>query len=418
MDYQRRLIDGVLDELFEELPAILLDGPKAVGKTTTALQRCATEKRLDIPTDLARAVADSRWVVEETKPILIDEWQSAAPSWNEIKRAVDADNRGKQYLLTGSLPPQGTHSGAGRISALRMRPLAFAERDLEEPTVSFTALLEGNGEVRGETRWGYDGYLHEIERSGFPGLRNLSSRPRRAALDGYITRIVDSDVRELGRNLRKPASMLSWLTAYAAATATTAKWESIRVAASDGDSNSLSKPALIAFRDALTRLRILDELPTWVPSRNHFVRVGQSGKHFLADPALALRLLDQSTKHLYLDALPGPEQRDRPLVGRLFEALVALSVRTHAETNYGQAFHFRDARGLREIDIVVEREDGKLLPIEVKLGNVVTTADLRHLKWFKEQLGEAVIDLVVVYTGTYAYRMEGVAIVPLSLLGA
>lgn len=415
MAYHRRLVDKVLDEVFPSLPAVLLDGPKAVGKTTTAAQRANTIRDFQDEADRAKTLADPAWTLSGQHPILIDEWQRVPDVWSQVKQAVDKDFTGGQFLLTGSLPNTSTHSGAGRITAIRMRPLSFAERNVASPTISFTDLLAGKAEVAGESSYQVNDYLHEIARSGFFGIRDLEGRSLRLALDGYIERVIDSDLPEMGIT-KRPASLLSWLRSYAAATATVAKWETIRDAANSGSGQTPSRSSVAPYRDALVRLRILDELPAWSPTNNQLVRVGSASKHFLADPALALRLLAQDAKTLEDSKNFASQGLDKPLAGRMFEALVALSIRTYGETQFAKAMHFRDPRGLHEIDLIIEREDGKVLAIEVKLANTIQDKDLRQLNWLRAQLGDQLIDSAVIYTGKHAYRQDGVAIIPFALL--
>ena len=419
MDYRKRCIDTQILELFSELPALLIEGPKAVGKTTTAMQHASTIRRLDDPAQALRARAEIDWLFEAPKPILIDEWQRVPESWDAVKRAVDADRSASQYIFTGSLPDSSTHSGAGRITSLRMRPLSFAERGLETPQISLAQLLNDEAtHLNAETIIGLNDYCNQIASSGFPGYQGLAGRALKAELDSYIQRIIDTDLAERGVKVRKPATMRAWLQAYAAATATTATWESIRDSANYGSGNTPAKTTVLPFRDALTRLAILDELPAWTPSKNQFKRVGLASKHYLADPALAARLLGHDATTLQLANSPKDSSTDAPLVGRLFEALVALSVRVYADANFANTFHYRDGLGRHEVDLIVQREDGKFLAIEVKLGNKVESKDYRHLNWLAQELPDQIIDRVVIYTGKYAYRENGVAIIPLALLGA
>jgi uncharacterized protein len=418
MTYQRRTVDELLDELMPSLPAILLDGPKAVGKTTTALERAQTVRNLDLEAERARGVADPAWLVSGAAPILIDEWHRVPEVWSEVKRAVDANYAGGQFLLTGSMPDLGTHSGAGRISTIRMRPLSLSERNVTASPISFRKLLQGEAEIAGETSFTIEDYSRELMQSGFPAIRTLEGAALRRALDGYIERIIDADVPEMGLSVRKPASLRAWLTSYAAATATTASWEKIRDAANSGSKDAPAKTTVIPYRDALTRLRILDELPAWLPTRNQFVVASQSPKHFLADPALAMRLLNFDSESIQTAAGSGSAKQDTPLLGRLFEALATLGVRTYADASHSKVMHFRDAAGRREVDIIVERSDGRILPIEVKLGNTIHDRDLKHLKWLASELGEDLVDSVVLYSGSHAYRKDGIAIIPLAMLSA
>ena len=154
--YVRRVVDAELDTLFPELPAILLDGPKGVGKTATALRRAATVWRLDSAPQRAIALADSQVVVGAEPPVLLDEWQRVPDVWDAVKRAVDAKPSGGQFLLTGSAPTTGTHSGAGRITSVRMRPLTLPERGVSRPTVSMAACSAGKGpRSAGRAGWGW-----------------------------------------------------------------------------------------------------------------------------------------------------------------------------------------------------------------------------------------------------------------------
>lgn len=403
--YQERAIDKLIAELLPSLPAILLDGPKAIGKTTTALQWSKSNFRLDLDDQRIPVEASPEIILSGRKPILVDEWQKVPQTWTVIKHLVDSDYSGGQFLLTGSMPDASMHSGAGRIVSIRMRPLSFAERNLQTPSIKFSELLAGTADIQGTSNINLQQYCEEILQSGFPAIRNLSGAAHRASLNGYIDRIIDADMKSAGHNVRRPASLRNWLRSYAAATGTTASWETIRDAASSGSSETPSKSAAIPYRDVLARLRILDSLPPWIPSHNLLSQASQSEKHYLADPALVMRIMDLDTTN------------HGPMLGRLFEALAVLSIRTYATTSHSESFHFRDVRGRKEIDLIIKRPDGKILAVEIKLGDSVHETDFKHLRWIKEQLGDSVIDLVVINTGKFAYRKDGIAVIPLSLLG-
>lgn len=266
MAYLRRIIDDELDELLPALPAIALEGAKGVGKTETALQRAATVYRLDDPAQQAIAEADPNQLLRGERPILLDEWQRVPAIWDAVRRAVDAGAEPGSFLLTGSANPghPQTHSGAGRVVTVRIRPLSLAERGLEDPTVSLRTLLKGSRpDVQGGTNVTLSDYTREIVGSGFPGLLHLSKRPLRTQLDGYLNRIVDTDFAELGQLVRRPQILRRWMTAYAAATATTATYETIRDAATPGEGDKPAKSTTIPYRDTLERLWIVDPIPAW-----------------------------------------------------------------------------------------------------------------------------------------------------------
>lgn len=417
--YVRRVVDDELDELFAQLPAILLDGPKGVGKTATALQRCRTVRRLDVGADRSVVEADPTIVATGEPPSLVDEWQRVPAVWDAVRRLVDEDPSGGRFLLTGSAPTGGTHSGAGRITGLRMRPLSLFERRLCDTTVSFRDLLDGNRPaVAGRSPLGLGDYVDEIVAGGFPGMRHLTGRAILRQLDSYLETIVDRDLPEVGFTVRRPATVKAWLRAYAAATATTASWEKIRDASTSGISDKPAKTTTIPYTELLTGLRVLDPIEAWLPTNNHLAALTAAPKHHLADPALAARLLDRSRQHL----LAGDEgnlgvPRDGTLLGGLFESLAALSIRTFAQSADARTCHLRTQGGRHEIDLIVERGSG-VLALEVKLSGTVDDRDVRHLIWLRDQLGNDVIDTAVLTTGPDAYRRrDGVAVIPLALLG-
>ena len=353
-------------------PSGALTVAKGVGKTATASQSATTVHALDVPDQRALAEADPARLLEDPPPVLLDEWQFVPELWDRVRRAVDAGADPGQFLLTGSSSPveRGTHSGAARIVSLRMRPLALAERVDEAPTVSLAELLRGERPViNGSSAMGLEDYTDEILRSGLPGLRGLEGRSLRRQLDAYVQRIVDRDFPELGHPLRNPALLRRWVAAYAAATATSTSFEKVRAAASGRAEVQPAKTTVQAYRDVLERLFVLDDLPAWRHTRNRIAQLALPPKHHLADPALAARLLGASREALLRGESPGPSiPRDGTLLGALFESLVTLSVRVYAQAAEARVGHLRTRGGRHEVDLIVERDDGKVVAIEVKLG--------------------------------------------------
>lgn len=427
MQYVRRVLDDRLDRMLSDLPAIAIEGPKAVGKTRTAGQRARSTVQLDDLAEVSLLAADPDRLRRLPTPLLIDEWQKHPPVWDQVRRAVDDGAPAGSFLLTGSATPTSapTHSGAGRIVRLRMRPMSLAERHLTAPTVSIADLLTGSTPtVHGDSSVSVADYAEEIVASGFPGIRTRSSAARRDALDGYLDAIVEHDFAELGHVVRRPASLRAWLSAFAAATSTTSSYNAVLDAATAGQSDKPAKTTTIAYRDTLARMWVLDEVPAWAGSRNHLLNLTQSPKHHLADPALAARILGVDPGALLRSpgagagAHPRATPRDGTLLGALFESLVTLSVRTYAEAARARVHHLRTPRGDHEVDLVLTRDDGAVVAIEVKLAPTVDDADVRHLRWLRDRLGTDLLDAVVVTTGPGAYRRrDGIAVVPAALLG-
>lgn len=419
--YLRRIADDEMDQLIDSLPAIALEGAKGVGKTATAVRRARSIRALDDPATREIVAADPSRVVTGEAPILIDEWQRVPESWDLVRRAVDAGAGPGSFLLTGSATPAAdTHSGAGRIVRLRMRPLTLAERGLQTPSVSLADLLRGDRPpIAGGGALTLQGYASAICDSGFPGLRRLEGRALRAQLDGYLDRIIDRDFAEMGLAIRNPAGLRRWMTAHAAATATAASYETIRDAATAGEREKPAKTTVMPYRDILERLWIIDPVPAWLPTRNHIARLGAAPKHHLVDPALAARLLGADVEALIEGRSLGPPiARDTTLLGQLFESLAALTVRVCAQAAEAAVRHLRTHSGDHEVDFIVERGDHRVVAIEAKLARTPDERSVRHLNWLRGRIGDDMLDAVILTTGSDAYRRDdGIAVVPLALLG-
>ncbi|MFN8668157.1 MAG: hypothetical protein U0164_13345 [Gemmatimonadaceae bacterium] len=242
--YTPRIVDAEIDELMSGLAAVAIEGAKGVGKTASAVRRAKTVYRLDEETQRQLVSASPAVALKSSPPVLLDEWQRLPLVWDAVRRAVD--------------------EGAGRLgtNAPHVARRTRARVDLTQ-------------------------YATEIVASGFPGIRGLQGRARRAQLDGYLERVVNRDFHEAGHAVRKPDALRRWMTAYAAASATTTPMTKFRDAATSGDGQSATEPTILSYRDVLERLYVLDPLPGWMPSRNHLARLVQAPRHHLADPALA-----------------------------------------------------------------------------------------------------------------------------------
>lgn len=414
MGYQVRSIDRLLDRFLAEVPAYALDGPKGVGKTATASRRAAHVWNMELEEHRAHLAAQRDFASLPAGTLFIDEWQNLPDSWNAVRRAVDNGASGGRFLLAGSASPRlsgGTHSGAGRILSARMRPMGLHEREATHPTVSLSQMLLAEGaEVSGRSDFSLGDYYDATVGSGLPGLHQRPARIRQQYLDFYLQRIVDRDMPDLGFTVRRPTQLRRWMAAYAAASSTTTTLARIAAAAGE-DGEAPAKSTTLAYREHLTQLWILDPLEAWSPAQNPFKRLQQGPKHQLADPGLAARLMGLSARHL---ATP----RHADAAGRLFESLATLTVRSIAEAEGAKVGHLRTHDSREEIDLVVEGDEGQIVAIEVKLAPDVRDQDVRHLKWLRERMPDDVVDMMIVSTGEFAYRRaDGVAVVPLALLG-
>lgn len=422
MSYRNRVVDDLLDDLFPHLAAIALEGAKGVGKTATASQRANTILSLDVPGQRETLAADLGYITQVRPPVLIDEWQLEPTVWDRVRRAVDDNNAGGQFLLAGSAgvaPGVRIHSGAGRIVNLTMRPLSIAERGLIDPTVSLRELLSGSQpKIGGHSPVDLSTYTDEILGSGFPGIRDLPAQARQLQLDSYISRIVEKELPENGVTVRRPDALRAWLTAYGAATATDAAYSKILDAATAGEAEKPSRGTVQSYREHLTRIFVLDPIPAWIPVFNPLKRLTHSPKHHLVDPALAARLVGVGKTGLLKGEGGRVAASTGTWLGALFESLTAQCVRVYADAASARVGHLRTKETDREVDLIVEGEDRTVVAIEVKLSETVNEKDVRHLNWLHRQIGDRLADRVLITTGEYAYRRpDGVAVVPLALLG-
>ena len=416
MAYLPRVVDFELDALKPLNGAYLIEGPKGVGKTATAIRRAKTIWDLS-DSNIRSGIAESpRLALEGRAPILIDEWQLVPDIWNEVKRAVDSKGfLGTSILLTGSTPINfpNLHSGAGRIIPIRMRPMALSERGIIESTISFRKLLAGYRPTKlKQCKLDSKLYVKEILRSGFPGIRQIDNPiQHHRALQKYIELIATRDLPEQGFYLRKPQLFMSWLQAVASMVATTASWSKIRSVAEIKNDVSLSKLTSQPYIDLLKSLHIIDNLPAWTGSKNFFHALLQGDKHFLADPALATTLLKLGQKDL-------ETAKNQEILGRLFEALVVQSIKVYCSAISADLYYMRTKDGRHEVDLIVESLDGARTAIEIKLSEAFDSSVTKNLLWLKANSKRDIENLVVIYGGRNHFTdKDGVVFVPFSELG-
>lgn len=411
--YRPRLMDRVLEEYLRYRPAPCLEGVRGVGKTSTALQWAKTTYRLDRSADLVALQANPESIVDKPGPVLIDEWQRFPQIWDVVRRAVDDNGEGRFILTRSAAPKPGitTHTGAGRITSLHMRPMTLVERGCTPGAFSIEDLFDPSFDPAGQTTTMVaSDYAEQIIRSGLSGLTELPLHLLGAELDSYLYRSVDVEM-EGQLPPRSIQTLRSWLRSYGAASATDTKYNEILDMATAGEADKPAARTASQYRDRLASLWLLDPLESWSFPGNNATRLKRGPVHHLADPALAARLLD-----LNLDDLLLPESG--LTLGRLFESLATLCVRAEAAARFWSVGHLRTQNGAHEIDLVVQRSAMNIIGMEIKLAQQISDHDVKHLLWLREKLGSACQGLYVVYAGQVAYRRtDGVVVLPLSLLG-
>lgn len=361
-------------------------------------------------------------LTEGDPPVLVDEWQRYEPSWDLVRRAVDEHNRPGSFILTGSArPPRSqTHPGAGRIRIVEMRPMSLAERRLDGPTVSLAGLLRGDmAELGGGTDVTLRDYVNEIVWSGFPGIRTLPPELRAGQLESYVTNIAHHDLAAAGYGVRDPELFRQWLASFADATATRTDYTKIARTAESLTGETPSRPTYEKYHTALTLLKVVDSLEPWRPRSNPLGKLLASPVHHLVDPALVPPLLD-----IDLDGLLAGEEgsfateHEGTLLCRLFESLLVQSVRVYAQAASATVWGLRTRDGGHEIDIIVQRRDGRIVAVEAKLSAAADADAIAHLRWLRRKLGNRLLDAIVITTGTHAFRRSDcIGVVPAALLG-
>jgi predicted AAA+ superfamily ATPase len=421
--YKKRLIEKILREYIEDFPAVLVEGAKAVGKTSTCKQFSKTVFELDSAETRELIELSPQTVFSKEKPILIDEWQRLPEFWERIRREVDNGLQGGSILLSGSNPNMfpRVHSGSARIERLTMRPFSIEEREMTKTPIRIADLLKDEFVMpNAESEWNLEGYLDEIYRSGFPALRIRSERAIRRSIDGYIQNIIEHEFKENSIVVRKPQALLSWLTAYAAASATTTAFSTILQAVEGNSDRIPSEKTVIGYREILSALGIVKELKPWLEMGKLFPNLGKTPKHFLVDPALIVSLLSLDKEIVLSGQIQHPIGKlNKTFIGQLFESFIYQSLATYAEVNEAKLRHLRLSNGSKEIDFLMQK-GRKLLAIEVKAKTALKKNDTDNLNWFETQIkDEFKVVKIILYMGKYVYtREDGIHMIPASLLGS
>ncbi|WP_229658989.1 ATP-binding protein [Nesterenkonia cremea] len=298
--------------------------------------------------------------------------------------------------------------------------MTLMERNFETPTISIGKLLRGEPQqIRGTTQRTLRDYIDEIFRSGLPGIRDLSPKVRRHRIQTYVDRLAEKDIPAAGGRIREPETLKAWITAYGAATATDASYETILRAATPGQSEKPDKKTVMRYRDLLTRLFILDPVPAWMPSLAPLTTLIRSPKHHMVDPALPAHLAGIGPEGLLRGERNVLAPDGETWLGALFESLAVQSLRVYGEANQTHVRQLRTKGGRQEIDLILEDWERNTLAVEVKLAGAARNEHVKHLNWLQEKVSDGRrLTRMVVTSGEQAYtRADGVLVAPLALLG-
>jgi uncharacterized protein len=408
-DYLPRIVDLLLEDLMADHPAVLIVGPRASGKTTTARRHTAGRIRLDRPAEAVAARADPDAAIADGPfPLLIDEWQLAPDILGAVKRAVDERPGPGRFVVTGSAQADLAAAGwpaTGRLIRTSMYGLAEREIDGHASGVPLIDRLLTTGPDRlsltGEVPDGR-GYVARALRGGFPETALMTSeRARQRWLASYVDQVVTRDVSLLG-TVRDPVRLRRYLQALAASTAGIPALKTL------ADTAGIDQHTAVAYDSLLESLLITASMPAW--STNRLNRLIRQPKRYLIDPAFLGPLLGIDGRAAI---------RDGDLLGRILDTLVVAQLRADAEVSdfAPRFFHVRDANGRHEVDVLAELRDGRVVGIEIKATAAPTSTDARHLRWLKEGIGDLFALGLVLHTGPAVLRLdEGIWAAPISSL--
>jgi predicted AAA+ superfamily ATPase len=415
MAYHRRIVDRELARRLESVGAVVLEGPKACGKTATARQQAASEVLLDVDENARRAVAiDPRLVLEGPTPRLIDEWQIEPAIWNHLRRAVDDRGRPGQFILTGSAVPADDvtrHTGAGRLTRLRMRPMSLFETAHSTGRVSLNALLDGEGPRAPDPGLTIPDLAERIAVGGWPGLLDRTTAQALQAVRDYLDEIRRVDVARVDGSHRDPEKIGRVLRALARNAST---YVATRTLAADagGEEGALARDTVSDYLASLERLMVIEDQPAWAPHLRSRSILRSSPKRHFVDPSLAVAALR---------ATPERVLSDMNLLGFLFESLVIRDLRIYGQAADATVLQYRDNTGL-EVDAIVEAADGRWAAFEIKLGGRLVEEAAMNLRKFADRvdvrkLGEPAALAVIVATGFAFQRDDRVSVLPIGTLG-
>lgn len=415
MKYTPRVIDQELDELLKIVPLVVIEGPKAVGKTLSAIRRAKKVVRLDIDENARQLAAISpELLLAGDTPILLDEWQLVPELWRHVKVESDLRQLKGQFILTGSSKPiedKTRDSAAGRVARLKMRPLSLFESGESNGSISLKDLFEGKAVASLGPNLTITNIAELICKGGWPSNQMLNLEQSLKTMKAYIEELASIDVQAASgvaynaSNVKRAIQSLARNVGARAAEKTIAK-------DSGQEGSPLDRKTTAGYLGALERVMVTENNPPWVPNLRSPARLINASVRYFVDPSIAVAALGATPKILINNQLN--------LLGFLFENLVVRDVRVYAQALGGHVMQYRDSSG-SEVDIIIESGNGSWAAIEIKLGNTFIDQAAESLKKVKNKIdinmsGEPAFMAVVTATGSAYQRKDGIFVLPIGTL--
>ena len=412
-----RLSDTELQLALQSSGAVLIEGAKWCGKTSTASKASHSVLYMQDPDNAGSylAMADTKpsLLLKGGTPRLIDEWQMAPVLWDAVRFEVDKREKTGQFILTGSAVPSDNvtaHTGTGRISRLTMRPMSLFESSESNGAVSLRSLFDGNHDLEAVSGLSIEQIAFALCRGGWPAsIKMIGDTALRMAMD-YVEAVINFDVSRVDNVDKNPERVRLLLRSLARNIATSASYRTI-MSDMEATDITISDKTIGSYIHALRRIFVIEDLPAWSPSLRSKTAIRTSPKRHFVDPSIATAVLRTNPEGILTDF---------QYFGFLFEALCTRDIRAYAQTNDADVFHYRDKSGL-ESDLIVRLRNGRWAAIEVKLGKKQIDQAAKNLLALKakideEKMGKASF-LMVITGGQYAYRRkDGVLVVPIGCL--
>ena len=420
-EYRRRIADDILTKKLRSKGAILIEGPKWCGKTTTGLQQAKSVLRMDNPDDseqnlsLAR-MKPSKLLIGDT-PRLIDEWQIAPKLWDAVRYEVDSRGDVGQFMLTGSAVPPNMeeikHSGTGRFSWLMMRTMSLFESGESTGEVSLAQLFNNPSDIDGNGSLDIDEIAYLVCRGGWPQALDFEPADALQMSFDYVDGVIHSDINRSDGYDKNQDRVLRIMRSLARHQGTQTANTMIAQDIAANDAASVNEDTVHAYISALKKIFVVEDMVSWNPNLRSKSAIRSSDTRYYTDPSIATACLGIGPNDLI---------NDLKTFGLLFETLCVRDLRVYAQANDGHVYHYRDSTGL-ECDAVIHLRNGKYGLAEIKLGGDSLIAEgaknllkLRS-KIDTDKMGEPSFMMIVTGVGRYAYRREdGIFIVPIGCL--
>ena len=419
--YKSRIADRLLLEQMEAAGAVLIQGPKWCGKTTTAAQAAKSVLYMDWPRELEKnlflAEENPEALLEGEVPRLIDEWQLAPQLWDAARFTVDRRGKPGQFIFTGSAVPADKskihHTGTGRFAWLTMRPMSLWESGESNGKVSLLRLFAGQRDVAIAPDHSLSDLSFMVCRGGWPSSLNMKRQAALRQAQNYVNAVCESDISRVDNVVRDATFARRLLRSYARNQGGQVPISTIYADLASSKEGSLSEETISSYITALKKIFVVEDMPAWSPNLRSKTAIRTSDTRYFVDSSVATAALGMGPKDL---------ENDLNTFGLMFETMAVRDLRVYAEALDGDVFHYRDKNGL-ECDAVIHLHNGSYGLVEIKLGG--SKLEEEGAKTLKElakkidivRMKEPSFLMVLTGLGSYAYqRKDGVMVVPIGCL--